>query len=131
MGFGYSVGDIIAVSTLAWKVYRSCKDAPASFQNIAGDISSMHAVLTNIAETLEELTRLDRKKKDTLTLLRDACEQLLSGIDACLARFRSLGTQSTRTRDRLRWSQAAVDDVRARLPGVTARLALFSTHLPS
>jgi hypothetical protein len=47
MSFGYSVGDILDVSTLAWSVYKSCKAAPESFGHVASEVLSLQAVLKN------------------------------------------------------------------------------------
>ncbi|KAF8419546.1 ankyrin repeat-containing domain protein [Tirmania nivea] len=45
MDLGYSVGDIMAVSRLAWHVYNVYKDAPDDFRNISGEIKSLHIII--------------------------------------------------------------------------------------
>lgn len=35
--FGFSIGDIALLSTYAYKVYKSCRDAGASFKTITAD----------------------------------------------------------------------------------------------
>ncbi len=52
MAIGVGVGDFIAVGTLAWNVYKSCKDAPGTFQNISYDVLSLHAFLKEAEETI-------------------------------------------------------------------------------
>jgi hypothetical protein len=53
MSFGYSVSDFIAVGTLAWSVYKSCKEAPNSFNNIHNEVQSLQIVLRAFGDTLE------------------------------------------------------------------------------
>ena len=52
MSFGYGVGDFIALGTLAWSVYKSCKGAPEAFENISWEVLSLHAVLKEAEETV-------------------------------------------------------------------------------
>lgn len=35
MSFGFGVGDFLAVGTLAWKIYRSCKGLTEEFHEVA------------------------------------------------------------------------------------------------
>jgi hypothetical protein len=52
MSFGYSVGDFIAVGTLAWNVYKLCKAAPVSFGNISMEVPSLHVVIKEAEKTV-------------------------------------------------------------------------------
>ncbi|KAK5094137.1 hypothetical protein LTR70_004291 [Exophiala xenobiotica] len=49
-GYGFSIGAIIAVGHLAWKLYKRCKTAPESFYNISQELQSLHAVLKECEE---------------------------------------------------------------------------------
>lgn len=44
-GFGSGVGDIIAISQLAVKVYTAYKDAPNEYNNIAEEIKSLGSII--------------------------------------------------------------------------------------
>jgi hypothetical protein len=55
MNAGYGIGDIIAVSQLAWSVYTSCKEASSNFSSISSEVHSLHIVLKKTEEVF--LTR--------------------------------------------------------------------------
>jgi hypothetical protein len=54
MSFGFGVSDFVALGTLAWQVYRSCRDAPENFGNVSQDVLSLHAVLREVEEDLSD-----------------------------------------------------------------------------
>jgi len=54
MGFGFSVGDFIAISALAMNIYSSCKNSSRSFKSITSEVNSLHIVLKKISEYLSE-----------------------------------------------------------------------------
>ncbi|KAL3423017.1 het domain protein [Phlyctema vagabunda] len=101
MSLGYGVGDCIAVTKLAWSVYKSCKDAPESFSNISTEVASLHAVLSELAEAFES-ERLPEARKARLTTI---FQRLQWG---------------------LRWNAGDVAELRARL---TSHTVLFQTFL--
>jgi hypothetical protein len=53
MSFGYSVGDIISVTALAWNVYARFKDAPKGFSDLSRDVHSLHSVLAETRNLVE------------------------------------------------------------------------------
>ncbi|KAL8653974.1 MAG: hypothetical protein Q9210_001781 [Variospora velana] len=54
MSFG--VGDFFALGQLAWSVYKSCKDAAGSFQDISLEVLSLHAVIKEFEDNLQRST---------------------------------------------------------------------------
>jgi hypothetical protein len=114
MSFGYSVGDFIAIGTLAWNVYKSCKGAPESFGNLASEVLSLHAVLKEAEETVFAHP-LSPTKQERLKAVGDGCYCVLKDLDNLLKKYQSLGTQSKRTWDRMRWDTKDVEELRARM----------------
>ena len=49
MSFGFGVGDIMAISQLATKVYAGYKDAPNDYKNIAEEVKSLQIIIDNAA----------------------------------------------------------------------------------
>ncbi|KAF8861852.1 hypothetical protein BDZ45DRAFT_618093, partial [Acephala macrosclerotiorum] len=47
---GYGIGDIIAVSTLVWTVYKACKGAPGEFQELSRELSTLHTILRELED---------------------------------------------------------------------------------
>ena len=114
MSFGYSVGDFIALGTLAWRVYKSCKEAPESFQDISSEVLSLYVVLKEAEETVFA-QQLSPAKQERLNVVGDGCYLVLTDIDNLCKKYRSLGTQSKRTWDRMRWGSEDIAELRARL----------------
>jgi hypothetical protein len=54
MSFGFSVGDFVTVLGLAWRVYKSCKDASDDFKNISNDVAGLHIVLLETKDFITE-----------------------------------------------------------------------------
>jgi hypothetical protein len=123
--FGFGVGDFIAIGTLAWNVHKSCKNAPESFNNIASEVLSLHAVLKEAEETI--LTQpLPPKKQERLKVVGDGCRSVLEDLDKLIERYESLGSQGTRALDRMRWGTENVADLRARL---TSNIGLLTAWI--
>jgi hypothetical protein len=114
MSFGYSVGDIVAIGTLAWGVFKSCKEAPESFGNISSEVLSLHAVLKEAEETIF-VRPLSANRQEGLKAVGDGCHGVLKDLDKLVKNYESLGTQTKRTWDRMRWNTGNVSELRARL----------------
>ncbi|KAL9618016.1 MAG: hypothetical protein Q9160_007205 [Pyrenula sp. 1 TL-2023] len=100
MSFGYSVSDIITLGTLAWKTYKSCKEAPSSFAGITQETLSLHAVLREMEEALGEC-KLEQTQMARLRVICDGCNSVLEDLNELVRKYESLGTQSQRTWDRM------------------------------
>ena len=80
--FGFSVGDFIAPGTLASDVYKSCKGIPGSFNDISGEVLSLHAVLKEADETiLSSPLSLWPQSQERLKRI-DGCQRALSDLQA-------------------------------------------------
>jgi hypothetical protein len=92
MSFGYSVGDFIALGTLAWSVYKSCKDAPEAFENISLEVLSLHGVLKEAEETIF-VHPLPPEKQERLKAVGDGCYRVLTDLDNLCKKYQSLRTE--------------------------------------
>ncbi|KAI9774257.1 MAG: hypothetical protein M1840_004151 [Geoglossum simile] len=124
MSFGYSVGDIVLLGQLAWKAYRSCKDAPGSFKNISHEVLSLHALLKEIEENLSVET-LSSARQARLEIIGDGCHSVLEELQSLVDKYESLGTQSKRTWDRMKWGSNDIAELRSRLTSNTLLLTAF------
>jgi hypothetical protein len=124
MSFGYSAGDFITIGTLAWGVYKSCKGAPESFGDISLEVLSLHAVLKEAEETIFVQPLLPTRQ-ERLRAVGDGCYRVLKDLDNLLKKYQSLGTQSKRTWDRMRWGTEDVAELRARLTSNTGLLTAW------
>ena len=124
MSVGYSVGDFVAVGTLAWSVYRSCKGAPESFGDISSEVLSLHAVLKEAEEDIF-VWPLSSTKQEHLKVVGDGCYHVLKDLDNLVQKYQSLGTQSKRAWDRMRWGAEDIAQLRARLISNTGLLTAW------
>ena len=124
MSFGFSVGDFLAVGTLAWDVYKSCRAAPDSFSNISNEVLSLHAVLKEADETIFKSPQLP-KRQARLKTIGDGCQYVLDDLQALVDKYESLGTQSKRTWDRMNWGSEDISDIRSRLISNATMLTVF------
>ena len=112
--YGFGVGDFVAVGTIAWNVYKSCRAAPGSFSNISNEVLSLHAVLKEADETIFR-SPLSPESQARLKIIGDGCQCVLGDLQALVDEYESLGTQSKRTWDRMKWGQEDINEIRTRL----------------
>ncbi|KFA71406.1 hypothetical protein S40288_04315 [Stachybotrys chartarum IBT 40288] len=129
MSLGVGVGDVILVSSLAWKLYKSCKDSSEEFQQVSMDLMSLHAVLRETEDYLQEHSDLPASRVNRLQILCSGCNPVLTELEALFNKYESLGTQQQRTWDRVRWGLKDLTDLRARLVCSTTMLNAFNIAL--
>lgn len=126
MSLGFSASDVLLCVQLAHKVWKGCRDAPADFRAVSTEVASLHLVLNEARETAHDLSG---SKGEDLRGLINGCNSVLEDLEELLQKYKSLGTQSRRTWDRLRWGKGPVKDIRQRLISSTASLTTFNTSL--
>ncbi|KAI0105212.1 hypothetical protein GGR51DRAFT_519911 [Nemania sp. FL0031] len=129
MSFGVSFGDIVLASSLAWRVYKGCKDSGESFQRLSGDVASLHVVLKETEDYLGEFSDLDTSRINRLQILTDSCQNTLNDLEKLLRSYESLGTQVQRTWDRFRFGLHDLADIRSRLVSNVTLLTAFNSAL--
>ena len=83
MSFGYSVGNVIVVSTLVWKLYRVCKDSSNDFKNISSEVASLHVVLKELEENLSDQS-MNTSQQAQLSVIGDGCTDVINDLDDLL-----------------------------------------------
>ncbi|KAJ6609144.1 hypothetical protein B0H10DRAFT_1884476 [Mycena sp. CBHHK59/15] len=130
MSFGVGMGDLVLATTLTWRLYKSCKEASEDFRRMSTELISLHAVLSETRDYLEEHgEELEDSRKYRLSILMDGCQKPLQDLDALYRRYDSLNTQAQRSWDRLRFGMKDLSDVRQRLVSSTTLLTSFNTAL--
>jgi hypothetical protein len=119
-----AIGPVISAARLAWTVYKACKAAPSSFNNISGEVLSFHAVLEEVEETLDD-QKLSPSRQARLETITGGCGSLLEDLQAVVKKYESLGSQGKRTWDRLNWDAEQISELRARLTSNTVMLTAF------
>ncbi|KLJ07148.1 hypothetical protein EMPG_17362 [Blastomyces silverae] len=143
MSFGYSVADLISLTTLSWKLYKSCKSAPSSFASLSSEVLSLHAVLREaeealfpsgqshdctagkIACTCTTPAALPPSAQENLRVIADGCNGVLVDLQSLIDRYESLGRKRSNTWGRVKWGAEDVGELRSRLASNVSMLNTF------
>lgn len=125
MGFGFAVGDFIAVGKICWNVYTKCKDSPGNYKQLSGEVSSLYVVIRE-TELLLSKQSLSPGQQARLDTCRQGCESVLQDLDGLLVKYESLGTKSQRTFDRLAFGSHDMNEIRLRLTSNVSMLDAFN-----
>jgi|HubBroStandDraft_4_1064222.scaffolds.fasta_scaffold824338_1 hypothetical protein len=126
MSFGFSLGDVISLSALAWNCYKSCRDSSEQFQRISGEVGNLKAVLDETIEAVQDNQPLSRTREERLMRVMEECQQVLIDLEKLLNSYESMNTQTQRTWDRFRFGMEDVAGVRSRLISHTTTLGALS-----
>lgn len=129
MSFGCGVGDLVVLGTLTWKLYKNCKESSTEFKRISSEVASLHVVIKETEEYVQETQGLGQSRCARLTILIDGCKDVLVELEKLLNSYESLGTQAQRTWDRMRWGLEELADVRSRIISNTTLLTAFNCSL--
>lgn len=124
MSFGLSASDLIALPNFAWQVYKKCRESSDDFSELSSEVASLHAVLTELNTLVRQCPLISQTSSKTLGIVLQGCHNVLKALEVQLAKYRSLGTNNKRMRDRTRWVLEAIGDVRIRLVSHTTILTL-------
>lgn len=84
MSFGFSVGDIITVTRIAWNTYVALRNASEDFQGFASEVHSLHTTLTCLLEEVSSpVSILQYVAPQKMAGLKDVirnCESSLLGL---------------------------------------------------
>ena len=121
---GFGVSDLMTVGNLAWRVYRSTKEAPESFQKIHVEVLSLHAILKEAEETLF-VSPLPPARAIRLKDIRDGCENVLRDLQDLVRKYESLSTKAKRMLDRIQWGNEDIVEIRSRVIANVTMLTAF------
>ncbi|TVY81567.1 hypothetical protein LSUE1_G002793 [Lachnellula suecica] len=137
MSFGFSIGDIVAVSQLARNIWKGFADSPDQFRAIRTDVAGLYIVLDDVARSFGSYDLTERQKSDLQTLI-SGCQTVLTALDVILQKYGVLESMPTGLRakskkawDRLKWDQAEIVELRARLTSQTTILDAFNGSISS
>ncbi|ORY12150.1 hypothetical protein BCR34DRAFT_309357 [Clohesyomyces aquaticus] len=134
-GFGFSVSDIVTLSSLAWTVYKRCKNAGDEFRSITGDVQSLQAALHLLVDEMDNPNSLIHRstpaQKQELEQLMQSCTSDLQILEKILAKYSSLRTPDPRFRHKLSFTADRQADIGKKLGGCYQKLDLFLTQLHS
>lgn len=89
MSYGYGVGDFLAVSTLALRVYKAYKDAPGDYRHISEEVKSLHIMIEEGVHHLESTTLSCSQQQKGNEILQ-GCHSVLEDLSAFINKYKSL-----------------------------------------
>jgi hypothetical protein len=93
-------------------------------------VSNVHLLLKEIEESItEDNNNLSHTRAQRLAEIHDNASNVLTDLDAQLARYNNLPTSSRRTWDAIRFGFEDVGTIRTRLTATTSALAAFQSTL--
>lgn len=126
MSFGYGVGDIMAVSRLAAKVYTAYKDAPDDFRNISDEVKSLHIIINKAAQHFESTTISTSTRQEGQEVLK-GCQNVLADLDSLIEKYNSLTSTNNKGQvlQRIKLGTEDIATLRVRLISNTGLLNGF------
>ena len=93
-----SIGDILMLSQLAWRIGRAFTSgragAPTEFQEVENELQSLTTSLTLLAEALDQddsiISRADEKTKEGLDKILGSCRQTLENLDSFVSQYQEI-----------------------------------------
>ncbi|KAL9133812.1 MAG: hypothetical protein Q9175_005002, partial [Cornicularia normoerica] len=99
MSFGYSIGDLVLLTKLAWKTVQNARKACGEHGELTREALSLHVVLRRLEqEAVDPGSPFNRHgphhtRKEELKLMVDGCGQVLSELDHVLMKYNALSKQ--------------------------------------
>ena len=98
MAFNISIGDVMMLSQLAWKIGCAFKagraGAPAEFQEVENELNGLTKSITLLAETLDNddsiIARADDKTKEGVDKILECCRQTLENLQAFVEQYQEI-----------------------------------------
>ena len=122
--FGFGVGDIIAISKLAVKLYTSYKDAPDLYRHISEEARAFQ-VLVDIAQQHCESTTMSTDVYHNGQEVLKSCQSVLEDLDAFLEKYMSVASTNQSVVKKLELSKEDILTLKMRLISNTGLLNGF------
>lgn len=133
--FGFSVGDAVSLTQLAWTTVQNTRKACGEHDEIARQASSLHILLQRLEHEVENPSSLFNKSidntKEEILALTSGCEKVLKTLDRVLAKYNALSDTERKGRKlwlRIRFGNGEIvdmRDIRAKMTYYTSALSLF------
>lgn len=93
-----SIGDILMLSQLAWKIgcaFTSGRaGAPAEFREVENELHGLTKALTLLAEALDQddsiISRADERTKEGLDKILECCRQTLENLNSFVSQYQEI-----------------------------------------
>ena len=93
MSFGWSVGDIIAISQLAVKVHAAYKNAPNHYKHISEEVRSLQIRINRAVQLFKSTSLSDSDREEGLEVLK-GCQSILEDLNSLIEKYNSIASSS-------------------------------------
>lgn len=125
MSFGFSVGDILAISGLAFQVYTAYKDAPDDYKHISMEVKSLQAIVDEATKYFESTLLSNSKRQEGQDALQ-GCRSVLEDLNSLIEKYKSLASANKmQVSKRVMLGTEDIMTLRARLTSNTIALSNF------
>ena len=66
MSSGFSVGDVLTLAELSWKIYKKCKDSPGSYIELFTEVGNLHNIMKKTEELFSQQVLIPQQKNKLL-----------------------------------------------------------------
>lgn len=134
MSFGYSVGDLLGLTQLAWKTVQNSRKACGEYDELTREVKSLHFVLRRVEQEATKPNSLFNGTKDddnTTKELKTAiaeCHRILRILDEILEKYNAL-SDSARAGRKL-WSKVRFGNGEmADLNGLRVKMSTYTSSI--
>lgn len=135
MSFGYSVGDFVLLTQLAWRTVQHARQACGEHDELAREANSLHIVLqrleTEVSKPHSILSSGDDDRMDELAALVENCERVTNVLLKILEKYNALSEEKKRVTKlwkRIQFGNGEMQDlsaIRLQLSAHTNAITLF------
>ncbi|MDI1491264.1 MAG: hypothetical protein OHK93_002473 [Ramalina farinacea] len=135
MSFGFSIGDIAALTGLAWRTVQKCRKAGSQHEELTDQVTSVHLVLQRFEREMlasnSTMQGIDDTYREEIGKIVRRCQKPLRLMDKLLERYNGLRDGRKSIKDlyqRIRFSNGEIGDLqelRTTLTHQTNTLTLY------
>ena len=137
MSFGYSIGDAVLLTQLAWKTVQNARKACGEHNELTQEVLSLHVVLRRLEHEVEKSetafngVRDGEPDKEELQVIVNGCQRVLNILDQVLTKYNALGEPERSGRklwQKIKFGNGKMADMagmRAKLTYYTSAMSLF------
>ena len=86
-----ALGEIIAISKLAAKVYSAYKDAPSDYRHIAEEVDSLRVMIDKAAQHLQSTILSNSDRQEGQNVLK-GCQSILGDLNSLMEKYSRLAS---------------------------------------
>ena len=135
MSFGFSIGDVISLTQIAWNVTQNSRKACGEHDELTREVSTLHVVLRRLQNKVTEpgspINRPGDSSREEIEFIAGGCHRVLRILDQILEKYNALS--ETERSGRKLWQKikfgngqmADLADLRSKVVYYTSAISLF------